>query len=105
MDFDTVNRDYAHARQHFSLSIPEHYNFAYDVIDRLAVESDGTAIIAVDRSGETIRHVSYSELSAESNRFANALFALGLNPGDHAWLSFEGMWAAVDAQPVSLQSS
>lgn len=84
MDFDTVNRDYTHARQHFALSIPERYNFAYDVIDRLAAESDGTAIIAVDRTGENIRHVSYSDLSADSNRFANALFALGLNPGDHA---------------------
>ena len=84
MNFDAVNREYSHAREHFALSTPEHYNFAFDVIDRLASENDGTAVIAVSRTGEDIRHVTYSDLAADSSRFANALFALGLNPGDHA---------------------
>ncbi|MFK7963815.1 MAG: acyl-CoA synthetase [Burkholderiaceae bacterium] len=84
MNFDAVNREYSHAREHFTLSMPEHYNFAYDVIDRIASESDGTAVIAMSRNGEDIRHVAYSDLAADSSRFANALFALGLKPGDHA---------------------
>lgn len=31
--------------------------------------------------------------------------SVGLSPGEHAWLSFEGTWAAIDAQTVSLLSS
>lgn len=84
LDFDLVNRDYKNAREHFSMTIPEHFNFGFDVIDRWAREKDGTAIIAVNRTGEQIRHIPFSELAADSNRFANALISLGLKPGDHA---------------------
>ncbi len=84
IDFEHVNRDYVNAREHFSIQMPEYFNFAHDVIDHWAATADQTAIIALDRSGEHIREVRYSELSLASNRFANALRALGLKPGDHA---------------------
>ncbi len=83
-DFDAVERDYAHAREHFQLSIPTHFNFAYDVIDHWANHADQTAIVAVDRSGEDRREISYSALASASNRFANAMRRIGLTKGDHA---------------------
>ncbi len=82
--FDGVNRNYEHARKHFRIEAPETFNFAFDVIDLHARDRDGTAVIAVDRSGESIREIKTSELAASSSRFANALMALGLQPGDHA---------------------
>ena len=84
MDFDSVVRQYAHAREHFAPEMPTHFNFGFDVIDRWAVEKNGTAIIAVDAAGELVEQLTFADLSASSNRFANALVDLGLQPGDHA---------------------
>lgn len=54
MDFSTVDRSYAKARAEFRLPAPEHFNFAFDVIDDWAQRDDRTAVIAVSRDGEAI---------------------------------------------------
>lgn len=82
--FDKINRNYEHACENFAISAPEFFNFGFDVIDQLATEHDGTAVIAVDRSGDSVQPIKFSELSRSSNQFANALISLGLKPGDHA---------------------
>lgn len=84
MDFSSVDRNYAHARKTFRLETPHDFNFAFDIVDDRAARDDGTAVIAVSRDGETVRHVSYSELSDSSSRFANALVSLGAKRGDFA---------------------
>ncbi|MBR2688265.1 MAG: AMP-binding protein [Aquamicrobium sp.] len=86
MDFSTVDRTYARARAGFRLEIPEHFNFAFDVIDDWSKRDDRTAVIAVSRDGETIQRIAYSQLSESSNRFANALRKLGVKAGDFACL-------------------
>ena len=84
MDFSTVDRTYAHARENFRLAIPESFNFAFDVIDDWARRDDHTAVIAVSRDGETVRELPFSYFSEQSGRFANALKGLGVTAGDFA---------------------
>ena len=85
LDFSSIRRDYSHAREHYSLAVPENFNFAFDVIDAKAAESpDQTAIVAVSGDGNDINHVSYQWLSQSSNQFAHAIAALGLGAGDFA---------------------
>jgi len=78
--------DYEAARAGFSLPIPENYNFAFDVVAKRAREADKTALIAIDRSGAKVNTHSYSDLDRASNRFANALKALGAKKGDLAFV-------------------
>ncbi len=78
--------DYETARAEFSFEVPEDFNFAFDVVAKHARENDKTALIAIDRSGETVTHHRYSELDRASNRFANALLALGAGKGDFAFV-------------------
>ena len=74
--------DYASVHADFSFSVPESFNFAFDVVDRRAHEADKTAIIAINRSAEEQRLYRYSDLERESNRFANALLQMGIQKGD-----------------------
>lgn len=74
--------DYDAERARFSYSVPEFFNFGFDVVDRRAQENDKVALIAIDRSGEHVTHYRYSDLERESNRFANALLDLGVRKGD-----------------------
>ena len=76
--------DYDAARADFSLPVPDDFNFAFDVVAKRAREADKTALIAIDRSGETVTRHSYSDLDRASNRFANALMTLGAEKGDSA---------------------
>jgi len=76
--------DYDAARADFSLPMAEDFNFAFDVVAKRANEADKTALIAIDRNGENVTKHSYSDLDKASNRFANALMALGAEKGDPA---------------------
>ena len=78
--------DYKAARAGFSLPIPENFNFAFDVVAKRAREADKTALVAIDRSGANVNTYSYSDLDRASNRFANALQALGAEKGDFAFV-------------------
>ncbi len=84
LDLDSVAREYAVAKENFQIDIPEYFNFGFEVIDRWAEKGDKTAVIAVSGDGHNIRHVRYSDISKNSNRFANALRELGLSKGDFA---------------------
>ena len=84
MDFSSVERDYGKARANYALAMPEHFNFAFDVIDDWATRDDHTAIIAVSRDGETVERLPFSFFSESSNRFANALRTVGIEAGDFA---------------------
>ncbi|WP_370362697.1 acyl-CoA synthetase [Paracoccus sp. FO-3] len=83
-DLRQYDRDFSAAAKTFCLDIPEHFNFAFDVLDIRAREADKTAILVVARDGVTTRRISYGDLSRSSGRFANALRRLGLRTGDAA---------------------
>jgi len=74
--------DYEAARAEFSFSVPDDYNFAFDVIGKRALENDKTALIVIERDGENVVHHSYSDLDKASSRFTNALQGLGVTKGD-----------------------
>lgn len=82
--FDQLNRDYEHAKAHYAPEIPEHFNFAFDILDMRAREADKDALIAIEETSGAMRRVRYSEISAQSAQFAKALMALGLKRGDAA---------------------
>lgn len=82
--FDHVNRDYEQARATYKPHIPEHFNFAFDVLDVRAREADKDALLAINVSESTKISVTFSELSEASAKFAQALMALGLERGDAA---------------------
>ena len=85
-DFMKIERGYAHAVRNYQPDIPDDFNFAYDVIDRQGAQFDKTAVIAVSGDGARIEEISYSQMAASSNRFANGLMALGVRKGDFACL-------------------
>lgn len=71
---------------HFVLNIPEHFNFAYDIIDEYAHTSPmKPAMIWTDTSGEE-RRFTFSDISRLSNRTANVFGKLGLGKGDSVML-------------------
>jgi acetyl-CoA synthetase len=85
LDFSGIRRDYEHAREHYSLEVPEQFNFAFDVIDaNTALSPDKTAIVAVSGDGAEVNPINYQWLTQTSNQFVNALESLGLTAGDFA---------------------
>lgn len=70
----------------FDLNTPPNYNFAYDVIDRLAAEvPEKQAIHWLHENGEE-RIFTYKELSALTNKVANMFRAHGVKKGDMVML-------------------
>ena len=68
--------------KNFKFVVPEHFNFAFDVLDRMAEETpDARALQWCNPQGEA-RAFTYREISRESSRCANMLQALGVKRGD-----------------------
>ncbi len=75
--------DYETGRREFTLDVPEHFNFGFDIVDGWATrEPDKLALLSVDANGENPCRLTFRELSLASNRFANVLAGLGLRKGD-----------------------
>ena len=65
----------------FKWRVPEQFNFAVDVVDRLAVDRSRAALYWEDEAGNTARY-TFWDFSRSSQRLANALRGLGLRRGD-----------------------
>jgi acetyl-CoA synthetase len=78
--------DYEKARKDFNLTIPDDFNFAFDVVSKQAKFHDKIALIALDKNGQNPVYHKYSELDQYSNKFANLLFDLGCIKGDFAFV-------------------
>ncbi len=74
MSYDEIFRN-------FRWQVPEHFNFAVDVIDRLAQDRGRTALYWEDEAGRTARF-TFWDISRQSSRCANALRGLGVRTGD-----------------------
>ena len=67
--------------KNYKLSIPEHFNFGYDVIDEYArLEPDKPALLRYDDENEY--HYTFSDISRMSDRTANFFRSRGLKKGD-----------------------
>lgn len=70
------------ALTHFSLHYPENFNFAYDVVDTIAMEEpEKLAMVWCNPQGEE-HFFTFSQLSKRSNQLANALKKEGVSKGD-----------------------
>ena len=64
----TSQEDYI---EHLEFIVPDHFNFAYDVMDRWAEEQpDKLALLWTNDEGECIRF-SFADLREQSNRAAS----------------------------------
>ena len=66
--------------------IPEHFNFAYDVMDAWAEEKpDGLALLWTNDEGKEIR-TTFAQLKEETDQTASYLQSLGIRKGDPVML-------------------
>ncbi|MBI1396178.1 MAG: benzoate-CoA ligase family protein [Betaproteobacteria bacterium] len=65
-----------------AITIPDDYNAAHDLVARNLVAGRGDKVVYVDDAGS----LTYAELDARVNRFANALGELGLRMEDRVML-------------------
>lgn len=70
----------------FTLPAPENYNFAFDVLDKMAGETPDKLCIRHVADDFTVRDQTFAEVSAASGRVAAALAAKGIAKGDRVML-------------------
>ncbi|WP_342234505.1 acyl-CoA synthetase [Inquilinus sp. OTU3971] len=73
--------DYHQERRNFRWKVPATFNFGADVVDRLARDADGPALIWANAKGEE-RRFSFSDMARQSARFADMLSRRGVRKGD-----------------------
>jgi acetyl-CoA synthetase len=78
--------DHAAARAAFRWPILEDFNYALDWFDAELAHGDAANRLALKIVGDNAAFVTFSELSASSNRLANGLRALGVRRGDRILL-------------------
>ena len=72
--------------KHLEFIIPEHFNFAYDVMDAWAAEKpEGLAILWTNDQGEEIR-TTFAQLKEQTDQAASYLQTLGITKGDPVML-------------------
>jgi acetyl-CoA synthetase len=72
--------------QGFRITVPDRFNFAYDVVDRLARECpEKRALVWCDDKGGEARF-TFAEIAEQSTRAANFFRALGIRRGDPVML-------------------
>ncbi|MCP4747383.1 MAG: AMP-binding protein [Desulfobacteraceae bacterium] len=74
-------KDYQKEYTQFQWHVPEHFNFAGDVIDKWAQDPGKLAMLWVDDNGAQIQK-SFAQISEASKRLANVLTQDGVKRGD-----------------------
>ncbi len=78
--------------ENFSITIPERFNFAVDVIDAWAAEKpDKPALVWCNDAGDE-RRFSFADISRESAKAAIALQKMGIGKGDVVLLLLKRRW-------------
>lgn len=78
----TQFKDYNDFYNNFKLTVPENYNFAYDVVDEYArLEPTKRALVWCDDLGVE-RIFSFSDIKTISDKTANLFLSLGIGKGD-----------------------
>lgn len=72
--------------ENYKIKTPEHFNFAFDVVDRFATEdSEKIALVwCNDKKDEKI--LTFSQMAKNVNKTANVLKSLGIKKGDSVML-------------------
>jgi acyl-coenzyme A synthetase/AMP-(fatty) acid ligase len=73
--------DYEQTCCEFRWDVPEHYNFAFDVVDRWGEEAQKLAMLWVNDRGDEKR-LNFRDFAVRSNQVGNALRSMGMRQGD-----------------------
>ena len=73
--------DYEETIRTFKLDVPEHFNFAREVIGRWAKDPDKLGMWWLSHDGRE-RKVTFREFAERSDKFAEILQKSGVKPGD-----------------------
>jgi len=77
---------------HYTVQVPDRFNFAVDVIDAWASsEPDKQALVWCNDAGDE-RRFTFNDISRESARAAAALSRLGIGKGDAVLLLLKRRW-------------
>src|SRR5882757_9124969 len=91
------SKHYQEMRDAFSWRVPEFFNFGVDVVDALARDADGPALIWENAAGEHAIY-SFSQIARLTDKLANALRARGIKKGDRLIV----MLPRIPAWPISM---
>ena len=86
MDFTIDKSDYHRAKNTFKISVPDPFNFGFDVIDRHAKDENKRALVWVNAGGSERREYTFGDISLLSNRAANVLRSMGVRKGDRVFI-------------------
>ena len=76
----------------FEITVPENFNFGYDVVDEWArVEPEKRALVWCDDNGAE-KTLTFSDISLLSNRAANAFKAMGVRKGSVVMVVLRRRW-------------
>lgn len=67
MAFDFSAKNYEEALRKFSITVPEHFNFGFDVIDRHAEEENKRALVWTDAGGVRSKEYTFRDIMRLSN--------------------------------------
>ncbi|NLJ41803.1 MAG: AMP-binding protein [Clostridiales bacterium] len=81
-DFDS----YEDFCQNFKIEIPENFNFAFDIVDRLARENPDKIAIVWSNDKNEAKTFNFKDLEYYSNKAANFFRDLGIKKGDPVML-------------------
>ena len=87
-EFDSYEDFY----KNFTISFPENFNFAYDVVDVLAREKGGARALqwSDEKGAEAV--FTFNEMKDYSNKAANVLREAGIGKGDPVMLILKRRW-------------
>ncbi|MGI6525908.1 MAG: AMP-binding protein [Caldicoprobacterales bacterium] len=85
-------QSYEDLMEQFHLNIPENFNFAYDIFDRIAEETpDKMALIWCDDNGAEASF-TFGQLKEQCDRTASFLTSIGIQKGDPVMLILKGRY-------------
>jgi acyl-coenzyme A synthetase/AMP-(fatty) acid ligase len=73
--------DYTQTCREFRWNVPEHYNFAFDVVDHWGEDAQKLAMLWVNEQGDEKRF-SFRHFTVRSNQVGNALRTMGIRQSD-----------------------
>ncbi|MBO4907045.1 MAG: AMP-binding protein [Bacteroidaceae bacterium] len=82
----TTFSSYEDYNEHLEFIIPEHFNFAYDVIDAWAEEAPNKLALLWTNDEGLEHRTTFGQLKAETNQAASYLSSLGIGKGDPVML-------------------
>ena len=78
----SADYDYEKLRREYHIEYPEHFNFAFDVVDRHAAENGNRLALHFVDEDFSEERLTFRDIRVQSNRIANFLQALGVEQGE-----------------------